>query len=1035
METNPVPSASPDPIVTPSAAVSQAAPTPAPSTVAVVDPYGTLGTLPAANAQAMYGKGYRPATGEEIHQWNNRELYGGAGNALKAGAIGFGRGLTFGTSDLLLTKGLGVNPETIQGLTESHGALTGIGEVAGITSGLLLPGVGELGAGEGLLKTAGKAVLNPVKAAAKAGELVADSKFTSGIARGTANLFANPETSPIINKIIQGAIQTGVGSAVEGAAFGAGSHVTEIALGDPDLVSEKVLHNIALSAGIGGLLGAGFGGASAGVGGLLGKVMKRGGGGALKIGASDAAKEEVENRLAASGATAALKPETEIENLTHATGRPELTARDVLNYEGMEPAEKAVFDEALNRPKKNASEINSRSIKFTGKSAPEGILTDDPRMQKTIAALNNSDSIPGNLSNKQYQEQWQGVQKHTQAALGGEPFKDVSAFEAGDSLKKNLIERAEATYAPIRQGWDELHQELPGVSVSKDDAAALQKRIQYLTGQHNLIAGNEGVVEGFAKHSTKIDNLEKLQGYRADVNAHWKESYETRRATNLVRNELDEFENEQINKAISNLPDGEQKVRLQSQKARLDITRKLYGEQMEEYNTFLHKLVGKRATARGHQDFIHTVEEIPSEQLLSKFDSSKDAKFGDFLHEKLPEAEQTHFNYQKGQIYKNATKGTEFNPKVASDLVLNIPKERAARMFTGEELATLRDAQAHIKDLLPVFNPSGTASALNYMAQFSKGGLFKNLLDLGKLGYIKAGGLEGIAALASMERAAQSTTGKIVQGTRDLFAGAKKGIELTAPEKVLERRIDPYAGYAGSKLTPKEQKDQAEKRKKDLTASIEQIRHMGEQPEALMTGLHQSTQAMQGIAPTVTNHVQQKLSSMLGFLNSVLPQNDPNPLPLSNKLPYSDHDLSRFEKYLSGVQNPTSVLNQIKTGRIHMETMQAVQAAYPRLMQEMQAQVMSQMADYTAQGHKVPYQMKTSLSVFFGHPMDHSMEPQAILANQAALAGQAAKNAAHDQQTQMNQALKSTQSGMSKLSAGKSLLTPMQLSSQRGKSS
>lgn len=141
------------------------------------------------------------------------DVYGGLGGMAKAFAAGAGRGASFGLSDQALVHSGMVSPETLKGLEQTNPIASAAGEIVGIIGPAL---VGDEAGLANLPGTVGRI-----------GARVAETAE----AKGAGN---------IVSKM--------AGRAAEGAVYGAGQSVSENALGDHDLISEKTLANIGLSA-------------------------------------------------------------------------------------------------------------------------------------------------------------------------------------------------------------------------------------------------------------------------------------------------------------------------------------------------------------------------------------------------------------------------------------------------------------------------------------------------------------------------------------------------------------------------------------------------------------------------------------------------------------------------------------------------------------------------------------------------------------------------------------------------------------------
>lgn len=176
---------------------------------------------------------------------------------LAAGLAGAARGLSFGTSDLILSKSGLVDAKTLSGLREYNPTASIVGEVGGIAAPLLATG------GTSLLargaQVAGKGVLG----VETAGNLVTQA---------VAKQFASDATKTTARKIIESGLARGAGSAIEGAAYGGGQLVTELSLNpDHELTAEQVLGTVGLST----LFGAGLGGGLGSITAAAPSILKR----------------------------------------------------------------------------------------------------------------------------------------------------------------------------------------------------------------------------------------------------------------------------------------------------------------------------------------------------------------------------------------------------------------------------------------------------------------------------------------------------------------------------------------------------------------------------------------------------------------------------------------------------------------------------------------------------------------------------------------------------------------------------------------
>lgn len=214
-----------------------------------------------------------------------------------------------------------------------------------------------------------------------------------------------------------------------------------------------------------------------------------------------------------------------------------------------------------------------------------------------------------------------------------------------------------------------------------------------------------------------------------------------------------------------------------------------------------------------------------------------------------------------------------------------------------------------------------------------------------------------IQRLAKIQEAMRKTSDLIETASKNIFRNSvKAGKELS--------------GYMGSRVGSDEH-----------NLRDEQINKFASDPELLINSLGKTTAALYKSAPQTTASLQSTASRALSFLSSKLP---PNPaLPFDEKPPLAQSDIDNFNHYYQAVDDPLSVMDHIQGGTILPEHIETLNAVYPKLYQEMKKQVFDTMLGHSKRIEKsIPYKTKFGLSMFLGTPVDSSLTPQAIQANQ-----------------------------------------------------
>lgn len=251
------------------------------SKVAVRNDAGKLGRLDAEAAMSALARGsVSLATEGELHHAKVEKEYGGVGGTLAATGEGAARGLTMGLSDpaaIEAARALGGDEsaehvrEHLEGGKEASPWASGTAELAGAAAPLLLSGGAAAPLEAGEAAEGASALVRGVRAAG------ALPRATAGIGhaieRGGAALLGEGAES-LGGRLAQAVLPKAAAGAAEGAAYGAGSAISEHALngGDHELTAEQLLaaagHGAIFGSALAGGLGAGGELASSAIGGL-----------------------------------------------------------------------------------------------------------------------------------------------------------------------------------------------------------------------------------------------------------------------------------------------------------------------------------------------------------------------------------------------------------------------------------------------------------------------------------------------------------------------------------------------------------------------------------------------------------------------------------------------------------------------------------------------------------------------------------------------------------------------------------------------
>jgi len=191
--------------------------------IPVISPEGEPYLIPSSKLSEAKKAGWRLDTPEEAKSREEEKFYTSPVAQVSAGAKAVGRGLSFGLSDVA-SQALGEDQESIRKLEEYNPGITTAGEIAGSVGGLAATGLGGIAA------------------------------------KGAGKLFAAKGVETLGKTALMGATKTGAAGVAEGTAIAAGQLVSEAAIGEDDLTTDRIFGHLVSGATIGGLTGGLLGG-------------------------------------------------------------------------------------------------------------------------------------------------------------------------------------------------------------------------------------------------------------------------------------------------------------------------------------------------------------------------------------------------------------------------------------------------------------------------------------------------------------------------------------------------------------------------------------------------------------------------------------------------------------------------------------------------------------------------------------------------------------------------------------------------------
>ncbi len=160
--------------------------------------------------------------------------------------------------------------------------------------------------------------------------------------------------------------------------------------------------------------------------------------------------------------------------------------------------------------------------------------------------------------------------------------------------------------------------------------------------------------------------------------------------------------------------------------------------------------------------------------------------------------------------------------------------------------------------------------------------------------------------------------------------------------------------------------------------------------------IHAATANMgEGIRATVDNELGDipadfpRLSSALTngltrgalFLESKLPSSyraaAPGAIGRSTR-PVADHDIAKFARYWSAVNNPVTVLHDMALGIVTDEQIEAIRTVYPELHVKLSERLLERAAELDAAGERLPIQTRLQIGRFVGVQIEPAFRPSVL---------------------------------------------------------
>lgn len=554
---------------------------------------------------------------------------------------------------------------------------------------------------------------------------------------------------------------------------------------------------------------------------------------------------------------------------------------------------------------------------------------------------------------------------------------DVSAYQAGSKVKSALLSDLKAKADEFESRFAPIEEKFKGSPVPEGFHTEVQEKLGKiaLENSYSLREASPEMMElnRVIKDLPNVKTLEDLRNFQSQVRS----DLSNKRLFTLSKQVMGALRDGETS-ALDSVLGKEAPDMVGALKAAREGYKGVMG-QVEQLNEALH--VGK---FKGLNGFVKALGDMGEERILSRLGQTNNVGLTAFLSQQFPQVADFIRSHQVDSLLQKAVRAPGADQGMNSRALFRMldkmsPEQRAFLLPEGAQ-ARLDAAQGLLKKLPERLNPSGTARALDAIWKHMPGGISgliaamaghniglgfllgeigryvgREVPDAAKLSLLRFLGTEGPIDAAGF-RSLHGIVERLYKGhalVDKAVQGVFKSAEDVLPEKALP----------------------TDKHREKLENFIKVAQ---EDPEALHTlAENAGTYAPQhGIAAGAI------AGRALSYLLSQRPNTQPMDALGPDRTPTA-FERAAYNRALDIAQQPLVVLKAAKDGSITPQDVTALDSMYPSLYASLKTKAIGYMVEAKAKGVLIPYRTRIGLSLFLGMPLESSITPQNIAANQA----------------------------------------------------
>jgi len=326
----------------------------------------------------------------------------------------------------------------------------------------------------------------------------------------------------------------------------------------------------------------------------------------------------------------------------------------------------------------------------------------------------------------------------------------------------------------------------------------------------------------------------------------------------------------------------------------------------------------------------------------------------------------------RNELFNVADNLDPINKELSSALKkANLDYGTAVEMTKFLEKKSAREAAKQtfgsLKDYLFADVILGTAGAMGAGNVLTKGAAL-----IGAKKFLESDLRRKLQVLSSVEKANQKVSKNIGSSIAKFMSEKTRAAAKPTSFNIL----------AKSTFAKKDLKKKPKDKKEAIQNLYTNLEELSGNPEKMLERITINTLRFSKAAPQTAAYIQQVATAASNFLQSKLPRQVSNRGALDILKPKyvpSSLEVAKFERYLEAIEEPLSILKDLETNSLTREKVEAVQAVYPQLYQQIQEKTMDALAK---QGEDVPYKKRIQLGILLDIPSDISLIPENIAALQ-----------------------------------------------------